>query len=310
VLTGTGFTGATVVSFCGVAAASFVVDSDTQITATTGAADPLTDDIGDIVVTTPVGTSTLSNGFTYTSIQYAARLVSATCTVHDLKSGLTLNGGTNASALDDTGDTDFDLVQGSALLQPAYDATGGPNSQPSIRLTAADQLVDTSATGVAAGTGAWVMVVMKAATAASDSVRTYVVASTASNANAVRAGANTTAAGQVYDGTSVKSDAAAALSNDTWCLVDGYITTTGSDLWTVAKDGTPSGSPTALAAGTQGAALTRAAIGANPDGTSGVADASFTFGACIWGYPSTAAMLVIERFVEERTGLTIASRTF
>lgn len=62
VLTGTGLTGATAVTFGGTAAASFTVDSDTQISATTPArpAGPAV-----VQVTAPGGTATLATPFAY-----------------------------------------------------------------------------------------------------------------------------------------------------------------------------------------------------------------------------------------------------
>jgi hypothetical protein len=63
IITGTGFTGATGVSFGGTAASSFTVDSDTQITAVS----PAGTGTGDITVTTAAGTSTTNSNdqFTY-----------------------------------------------------------------------------------------------------------------------------------------------------------------------------------------------------------------------------------------------------
>lgn len=61
VLTGTDFTGATAVTFGGIAAASFTVDSSTQITAVTPV---LTAGAKDVAVTTPYGTDTLAASFT------------------------------------------------------------------------------------------------------------------------------------------------------------------------------------------------------------------------------------------------------
>ncbi len=69
VLTGTDFTGATAVSFGGVAAASFTVDSSTQITAVTPA---LTAGAKDVSVTTPYGTDTLAASFTASAFSLAA----------------------------------------------------------------------------------------------------------------------------------------------------------------------------------------------------------------------------------------------
>jgi hypothetical protein len=64
VLTGTGFTGATAVMFGGVAATSFTVNSDTQITATSPAQ---ADGDVQVTVTTAAGTSSDATYFTYTA---------------------------------------------------------------------------------------------------------------------------------------------------------------------------------------------------------------------------------------------------
>jgi hypothetical protein len=64
VITGTGFSDVTGVTFCGISAASFVVDSTTQITAVTRSG---TIGTGDIVVAGTYTSATLSNGFTYSS---------------------------------------------------------------------------------------------------------------------------------------------------------------------------------------------------------------------------------------------------
>lgn len=62
-ITGTGFTGATGVTVAGVAATSFTVDSDTQITAITPAGASAGD--VDVAVTTGGGTTALASGFRY-----------------------------------------------------------------------------------------------------------------------------------------------------------------------------------------------------------------------------------------------------
>lgn len=64
-LTGTGFTGATSVTFGGVPVMGFTVNSDTSITVTTplGSAGAV-----DVTVTTSGGSATLSNGYVYTTI--------------------------------------------------------------------------------------------------------------------------------------------------------------------------------------------------------------------------------------------------
>ena len=61
VITGTGFTGATAVQFGGTAAASFVVNSDTQITAVS----PAGSGAVTVGVTTPYGSGTSAGTFTY-----------------------------------------------------------------------------------------------------------------------------------------------------------------------------------------------------------------------------------------------------
>lgn len=68
-ITGTGLTGATAVTFGGAAATSYVVNSATQITATTPAG---TAGAKSVAVTTPGGTGTLTNGYTYVALSAPA----------------------------------------------------------------------------------------------------------------------------------------------------------------------------------------------------------------------------------------------
>ncbi len=65
VITGTGLSGATAVTFGGVAATGFVVNSATQITATTPAS---TAGAKTVAVTTPGGTAALADGYTYVAL--------------------------------------------------------------------------------------------------------------------------------------------------------------------------------------------------------------------------------------------------
>ena len=88
VLTGTNLTGATAVSFGGTAASSFIVNNASTITATTpshaaGAVN--------VVVTTPGGTATLTNGYTYAVPAPTVGPVSATVAANSSANPITLN---------------------------------------------------------------------------------------------------------------------------------------------------------------------------------------------------------------------------
>ena len=88
VLTGTNLTGATAVSFGGTAASSFIVNNASTITATTpshaaGAVN--------VVVTTPGGTATLTNGYTYAVPAPTVGPVSATVAANSSANPITLS---------------------------------------------------------------------------------------------------------------------------------------------------------------------------------------------------------------------------
>lgn len=74
VITGTGFTFASAVTFGGTAATSFTIDSATQITAVVPAHAAGT---VDVVVTNNVGSGTLSGGFTFNTVSTTVSLVSS-----------------------------------------------------------------------------------------------------------------------------------------------------------------------------------------------------------------------------------------
>jgi hypothetical protein len=74
VITGTNFTGATAVTFGGTNAASYAVNSSTQITAT-----PASGTTGQIQVTTPQGTATSSGTFTVNTTPFVSSSVTPSC---------------------------------------------------------------------------------------------------------------------------------------------------------------------------------------------------------------------------------------
>ena len=87
-LTGTDFTGATAVSFGGTAASGYIVNNATTITATTPAHAA---GAVNVVVTTPSGTATLTNGYTYTVPAPTVGPVSATVAANSSANPITLN---------------------------------------------------------------------------------------------------------------------------------------------------------------------------------------------------------------------------
>ncbi|MFM4808404.1 putative Ig domain-containing protein [Aeromonas hydrophila] len=87
-LTGTDFTGATAVSFGGTAASGYIVNNATTITATTPAHAA---GAVNVVVTTPSGTATLTNGYTYTVPAPTVGPVSATVAANSSANPITLS---------------------------------------------------------------------------------------------------------------------------------------------------------------------------------------------------------------------------
>ncbi|WP_042035671.1 IPT/TIG domain-containing protein, partial [Aeromonas popoffii] len=87
-LTGTNLTGATAVSFGGTAATGYIVNNATTITATTPAHAAGT---VNVVVTTPGGSATLTNGYTYNEPAPIAGPVSTTVAANSSANPITLN---------------------------------------------------------------------------------------------------------------------------------------------------------------------------------------------------------------------------
>ncbi|WP_377706327.1 putative Ig domain-containing protein [Pseudomonas protegens] len=87
-LTGTNLTGATAVSFGGTAATGYIVNSATTITATTPAHAA---GVVNVVVTTPGGTATLTNGYTYKIPPPTVGPVSATVAANSSANPITLS---------------------------------------------------------------------------------------------------------------------------------------------------------------------------------------------------------------------------
>lgn len=124
-ITGTGFSGATAVSFGGTAATSFAVDSDLQITATTPAHAA---GIVDVAVTTPAGTSTVPGLFTYNPLPSPPLVVLVTPPIGSPAGGtsVTITGtgftGATAVSFGGTAATSFDVVTDTQItaVTPAH----------------------------------------------------------------------------------------------------------------------------------------------------------------------------------------------
>ena len=136
VLSGTGFTGATVVSFNGTSATSFSVDSDTQITATV----PSGATSGTISVTTPGGTATSATSFTVLSSD-------------DTLSALTISAGTLSPSFA-AGTLSYSVVlpYGTTTVPTVVATTTDPNATALVTqaasVTGAATVVVTAADGV------------------------------------------------------------------------------------------------------------------------------------------------------------------
>lgn len=127
-ITGTNFTGATTVKFGGTDAASFTVDSATQITAVVGSGSS-----GKVTVTTPGGTATSTDNFTYipaptiTSVNpasaYRGSTVSVTITGTNLSGATTVNFGSGITTISFTVDSSTQITAVSAISGGATPGT-------------------------------------------------------------------------------------------------------------------------------------------------------------------------------------------
>jgi hypothetical protein len=124
VITGSNFTGATAVSFGGVAAASFTVDNDNQITATVGIGSS-----GAVKVTTPVSFTTLA-GFTYLAPLSAPTITSFSPTSGATGASIVITGTnfTTATAVNFGGDAAASFVINSSTQITAIVDAGNSGS--------------------------------------------------------------------------------------------------------------------------------------------------------------------------------------
>ncbi len=123
VITGSGFTGATAVSFGGTAASSFTVNSNTQITAVVGAGAT-----GSVTVTTPgsFATSATLSGFTFApapTISYFSPIRTNAATTVTIK-GTNLNT-TNAVSFGGTAAYSFTVVDNNTVTAVVRNGTSG-----------------------------------------------------------------------------------------------------------------------------------------------------------------------------------------
>jgi hypothetical protein len=138
VITGTGFTGASAVTFGGTNAASFVVDSATQITAYVPAKAAGT---YDVVVTNAGGPGTLASGYEAIAI-VLWRMTGADST---------LNGSNISADYDYSGNANHP-AQGTASLQPAYTSSDSAFANlPSADFDGTDDLLSTGNVNLTSG---------------------------------------------------------------------------------------------------------------------------------------------------------------
>jgi hypothetical protein len=310
VLTGTNLGGATSVKFGGVEAASFVVDSPVQITALTPAATTPVVGVVDISVTSPAGTATLAAVFEYVSVGRAAAVAGAASYVElDPRLGYTLASGRVSGWLDQGNSAiKADVAQATAGNQPLWTASG-PNGQPCLTFNAArpDIIKKTTTTTVlSSGTGIWFGAVL-----APTSGATRRAFDAQQNGGATLDGVavlwTSTLVGDIYvhDGTSAKdAQGGAAEVTATNIFVQCSIAS-----GPVAKkwiNGTTKGTTPAMAAYTLGKNLDKWYIGARNDNLNPF-DGTISHIFSIAANGNAASFLVMEKYFEEKYGLTIAT---
>lgn len=295
-------------------AATITASDATTVTFTTPAAD--TPDVGavDIVLTNAAGSSTGSGVFTYTSPEYVGSVMGASYIVRDANRGITLNGG-DVSGWDDQGNlaTQSDLTQGTAGKQPLFSASGGPNSRPIVDFTLAntDNLAKLSVGGFSAGIGLWHITVCRpdtlpAATSLISIAGPSSVGSSVTVISVTNSGGVTKARAvrrNAADSASASAVGSTTLSLGSWYLVDGSYVSPNLVLY---LNGTSDG--TAASDSTVGNAAAYARLGGFYDDTS-LFDGGIALDVIIGANITTTGALWMERYIEERFGLTIATRT-